>query len=277
MSAPSATSAYFDRQAGFWRDLYDDHRDVYALIHGRRREWALHVVDGLGLAAGTPVLDVGAGAGGAATALAQRGLEVTVVDASSEMLALTGQTADRCGVGDQVTRVHADAADLPFPAVGFPLVLALGLVPWVDDAGAVVRELARVTAPGGRVVLSGDNGDRLTHALDPLRNRRLARLRRAVASAVGRAPWAGVRSTTHSAAEMRGLLADAGLVVDEASTLGFGPFTFLGHAVLPHRLGLRVNAFLQRLADRGLPRLRSAGCQHLVVARRPAARPHGQI
>jgi len=40
--------------------------------------------------------------------------------------------------------------------------------------------------------------------------------------------------------------------------------------VLPKRLGLRVNGWLQGLADRGVPGVRSAGSQYLVLASRTA-------
>jgi hypothetical protein len=44
-------------------------------------------------------------------------------------------------------------------------------------------------------------------------------------------------------------------------------------AVLPERLGLRVNGCLQRLADREVPGMRSAGSQYLVLAARTARLP----
>ena len=108
------------------------------------------------------------------------------IDTSPGMLALTRQAARERRVADRVVVLPADATDLPFPDESFVLVIALGLVPWVDDAGRLVRELARVTASGGHLILTADNRSRLTHALDPLFNPHLARLRRAVGRLLGR-------------------------------------------------------------------------------------------
>lgn len=262
------TSSFFDREAPYWRDLYDED-DVYAVIQRERRSWALQKVDELGLSPGTVVLDAGVGGGGLATALAADGLRVIGIDTSPGMLALTRQAARERRVAGRVVVLPADATDLPFPDESFPLVIALGLVPWVDDAGRLVRELARVTASGGHLILTADNRSRLTHALDPLFNPRLARLRRAVGRLLGRDRSTRVRTTYHTVSGFRQLLSQAGLEILEARSLGFGPFTFAGLAVLPRRVACRAHQVLQRSADRGLPVLRSTGCQHLVLATRP--------
>ncbi|HET6625225.1 MAG TPA: methyltransferase domain-containing protein [Nocardioidaceae bacterium] len=262
-------SDFFDQQASFWRDLYLE-EDVYASIHRERRGWALQKVSELALADDSVVLDAGMGAGGLATTVAEAGLRVVGVDASAGMLSLARKTVRDCDLDDRIVTVHADAEDLPFPDEAFPLVMALGLVPWVDDAGRLVKELARVTAAGGHVILNADNLTRLTHALDPLLNPRLARLRRAVAGALGRGRPHGVRVTLHTRSGFERLLADAGLEILEVRPLGFGPFTVAGTHLLPHSLARGLNRLLQRLADHGIPMVRSTGCQHLVLARRPA-------
>jgi SAM-dependent methyltransferase len=59
---------------------------------------------------------------------------------------------------DPVDNPHADvrapAEDLPLPDASADVTLCLQVLEHVDDPQAVVRELARVTAPGGRVLLS---------------------------------------------------------------------------------------------------------------------------
>ena len=59
-------------------------------------------------------------------------------------------------------------------------------------------------------------------------------------------------------------------------TLGFGPFTFLDHHLLPGAVGLRVHRSLQGFAGRRIPMLRSIGSQYIVLARKrrgASARP----
>jgi hypothetical protein len=64
------------------------------------------------------------------------------------------------------------------------------------------------------------------------------------------------------------LLARAGLAKVADQTVGFGPFTFLGRPLLPARVGIQVHESLQRLADKGVPALRSRGSNYLVLARK---------
>jgi hypothetical protein len=99
--------------------------------------------------------------------------------------------------------------------------------------------------------------------LAPLRRRGrelVARLRR-------RPPR--IQHHAHGRRELDRLLAASGLEQVEGRTLGFGPFTFLGRELLPRPRAVALHRRLQRLADAGVPVLRAAGAQYLVVARRP--------
>lgn len=97
-------------------------------------------------------LDLGTGTGVAAKAVAERfpAVQVTGVDLSRAML----EEAERRLPDELAGRVGftpADAAVLPFPAGAFQLVTLMNMIPFFD-------ELARVTAPGGTVVLSFSRG-----------------------------------------------------------------------------------------------------------------------
>lgn len=259
----------FDQQASRWRDLYEDQEDIFSVIHRARRNWAVQTVAALDLGPATIVLDAGVGAGGLAAALAESGLRVVGVDASARMLDLANQTASARGVGERVATARVDASALPFDDRSFSTVAALGLLPWVSDAGAVVQELARVTAPGGYVVVNADNAVRLSHLMDPRENPRLARVRITVATWLGRNRTPGVLPHGQRATELRQLVEASGLELVYLRPLGFGPFTFNRDHTLPHRAGRALNLVLQWLADRGLLGLASVSNMHLVLARRP--------
>jgi hypothetical protein len=66
------------------------------------------------------------------------------------------------------------------------------------------------------------------------------------------------------------MLAQAGLIKESASSVGFGPFTLMRRRVVPARWELRVDARLQRLADAGRPVARGGGAHYVVLARSPA-------
>jgi hypothetical protein len=63
------------------------------------------------------------------------------------------------------------------------------------------------------------------------------------------------------------LIRRAGLEPVASSTFGFGPFTLFRRKLLPKRLALLIDSWLQRLADKGVPGLRSVGAQNVVLAR----------
>lgn len=72
-----------DQQPARW----DDHVNVYETVFEPfTLQFARPAISALGLAAGQSVLDVGAGSGGAALAMAEQGLCVTAIDASPRMV-----------------------------------------------------------------------------------------------------------------------------------------------------------------------------------------------
>ncbi len=95
------------------------------------------------------VLDVAAGPGNVAVELRRRGAtHVTALDLSYNMLA---EGAHRGHEG--ITWVNGDAMHLPFPEASFDAVtISFGLRN-VPDPERALREFARVTRPGGRVVV----------------------------------------------------------------------------------------------------------------------------
>jgi demethylmenaquinone methyltransferase/2-methoxy-6-polyprenyl-1,4-benzoquinol methylase len=114
---------------------------------GQDPRWR-RVLAGLLPADGGHVLDVGTGTGLVAELLLRRGHRVTGLDQSAAMLA-----AARARFGDRVDLVESPAETLPFPDASFDHLTFTYLLRYVDDPGAVLRELARVVRPGGTVAM----------------------------------------------------------------------------------------------------------------------------
>lgn len=95
---------------------------------------------------GGHVLDVATGTGLVAAELLRRGHRVTGVDQSAEML---GRARQR--FGDRVELVEASAEAMPFADATFDHLTVTYLLRYVDDPGATLGELARVTRTGGVV------------------------------------------------------------------------------------------------------------------------------
>jgi demethylmenaquinone methyltransferase/2-methoxy-6-polyprenyl-1,4-benzoquinol methylase len=97
---------------------------------------------------GGDVLDVATGTGLVAERLLAAGHPVTGLDQSAGMLAVARER-----LGGRAELVEASAEALPFPDAGFDHVTVTYLLRYVDDPGAVLRELARVVRPGGTVAM----------------------------------------------------------------------------------------------------------------------------
>ncbi len=95
-------------------------------------------------------LDVGTGTGTVARTLAARGLTVSALDPSPELLAKTDELSAREGVAVHTVLGTAEATGLPDAA--FDVVLAAQCFHWFDGARAA-REMHRLLRPGGHVVI----------------------------------------------------------------------------------------------------------------------------
>jgi SAM-dependent methyltransferase len=104
-----------------------------------------------GVAGAPSVLDVGCGSGRLTVELARRGASVTGIDVSDARLAAARTRAEEAGVAARF--LHADmTAPLPFADAEFAAAVSRLALMIAPDPAAVLREVARVVAPGGTVV-----------------------------------------------------------------------------------------------------------------------------
>jgi len=101
------------------------------------------------------VLEVGCGIGVGPVYIAKRfACRVVAVDISEKMLSWSQQRARREGVLDRITFRQADVRELPFDDNRFDAVIVESVLAFVEDKEAAIRELIRVTRPGGYVGLN---------------------------------------------------------------------------------------------------------------------------
>lgn len=103
------------------------------------------------LIAGRSLLDVGCGPGTITTEFAERLAPGRVVglDAAADAIAAAGSHAVE--VGSAATFVQGDAFSLPFDDGAFDITHTHQTLQHVGDPVAMLREMARVTAPGGTI------------------------------------------------------------------------------------------------------------------------------
>jgi SAM-dependent methyltransferase len=154
------TRAFFACRAASWDSKFGDDLPAYCAA-----------VAEAGIRRGGTVIDVGCGTGRALPPLRMAvgpSGAVIALDVTPEMLDVARPAATLAGAA----RVLADARALPFTDGSLDAIFAAGLVNHLPDTGAGLRELARVTAPGGLLVLFHPSGRaalaaRHGHALSP--------------------------------------------------------------------------------------------------------------
>lgn len=207
------------------------------------------ILELLGDPRGRRVLDVGTGDGTYAIEAARRGGIVTGVDVQPEMLDAARARALAEGVEIRLRESQVEA--LPFDDASFEVILAVTLLCFVSDAGRAVREMSRVLAPGGRLIL-GELGRFSVWAAT-----------RRIRSWLGSSTWQHARF--RSRGELEALARDAGLhVVDTRGSVFYPPFDLAARLMAP--------------LEPALTRLRAPGAAFLALAaEKPAnVRPGGE-
>ena len=112
------------------------------------------------------LLDVACGPGILAAHLAADAGSIIGVDLVPEMLERARRECDERGL-ENALFLEGTAESLPFPEAAFDAVVSRLALHHLPDPNAALREMARVTRPGGRVVIADLRGadDRLEAAL----------------------------------------------------------------------------------------------------------------
>lgn len=138
---PREVAGMFDGVAA----RYDLTNDVLSL--GQDRIWRVATRKAVGARPGERVLDLAAGTGTSSEEYADRGIDVVPCDFSTGMMAVGKRRRP------DLPFVAGDATALPFADESFDAVtISFGLRNVVDTDRAL-REMLRVTRPGGRLVI----------------------------------------------------------------------------------------------------------------------------
>lgn len=157
--------AYYDSAAAdaFYRNIWggeDLHLGIYETpgedigVASRRTVEAMaSQLDGL--CADSNVIDLGAGYGGSARALAkQYGCRVTCLNLSETQNELNRARTREVGLPDRISVVHGSFEDIPESAETFDVVWSQDAILHSGDRPKVLDEVCRILKPGGRFIFT---------------------------------------------------------------------------------------------------------------------------
>lgn len=140
--------------------MFDGIAERYDLVNrlislGIDMRWRKRAVRALSLRTGSRVLDVATGTADLAILSARSEPSATVVgiDPSERMLAIGRDKVERQGLTSRIELRSGDAETLPFDDASFDAVSIAFGIRNVPDRDRALTEMARVTRPGGRVVV----------------------------------------------------------------------------------------------------------------------------
>ena len=160
-SPKDAVRRYFDEEVAGYLDAYEAGRpgDARRDAFQERRDLVLAMMP----ASAARVLDIGAGPGVFTRRLLDRGSACWVVDLSYEMVAAASRQLD--GASRRACFMVGDLDRLPFADVSFDAVLCVGVLQYLPSLDFALAELARVTVPGGHLVITCPNARSPLNAL----------------------------------------------------------------------------------------------------------------
>jgi ubiquinone/menaquinone biosynthesis C-methylase UbiE len=151
---------------GRFRDEYDIwHERIYDADPGHEdasSPWYQLVREYLGTVTGLRVLEVACGRGGFLRDMAVAGACVTGCDFSFAALRVAATRLRIGAMHSSAALIQGDAQSLPFGNDSFDLVVSCETIEHLPDVGAAMKEMHRVTKPGGKLLLTTPNYANLT-------------------------------------------------------------------------------------------------------------------
>ncbi len=147
-------------QTAVVRDIFTTAHDRYDFLNhllSLRRDvgWREAAISRMRFGPTRRFLDVATGTGDLAIAAARRFTDIAVVgvDFAEPMLRVGRRKVQEAGLQSRIQLQEGDALSLPFSDGSFDVTAVAFGMRNIPDKGRALREMARVTAPGGRVMV----------------------------------------------------------------------------------------------------------------------------
>ena len=257
---------HFDADARTWQDVYQTGDLQSRIIQDRLRK-VLEFVDGLGLPQGARVLDIGCGAGLTSRELLKRGFQVVAMDIAPRMIELARSNCAEAAAAGQAEFRVGDVEDLASEEGAYDLVVAMGLIQYLEWDRWALQQIHRSLRSGGHLIVTAPNRLRLAN-LDPwylaVQAKKLIMKRLTRRPAAPRARGPAYFDRFYVLARLRRTLSALGYDVKAAHTHGYGPFWSIQRF---RDLSLRVDGMFRALRRSGIaPFLAGLGSDAVLLA-----------
>jgi ubiquinone/menaquinone biosynthesis C-methylase UbiE len=183
------------------------------------------------------VLDVGCGHGIVSIFLAKHGMRVTAMDISESLLAELNRRI--AGLDLPIDVKRGDAYNLPFPEDHFDVIVARMFLPHFPDWPVVLKEMARVTKRGGKLLVHFSSKENT----DLGKQIKQAECRFASSPDISN-PWTFYAESDSS--ELKKVAKEIGLEITNRTPVSF----FLHNRIIGFQLGTeRYNEYMERVQD----------------------------
>jgi len=267
---------HFDEHTKDWIDIYERSTLNSHTIQMRLR-YVLKYVDNLNLKGRTTILDLGCGTGPFTMELLKRGHRVMATDISLNMIQTARQRCLEAHVEANAAFGVQDAQDLPFREGMFDLVLAVGLVEYLQYDRWALREIFRVLKPEGHLIVTVPNKVRLTTLKKILISRVAHAMKESVKTLLPSSVWSFLKknlkgslpkSPIESIQSVRKLydldpfdrtLQEIGFRLVDSVSHGHGPFAIFGFGLFSEPMAIKVSWLLQSISEKNVPWLHRLG------------------
>jgi 2-polyprenyl-3-methyl-5-hydroxy-6-metoxy-1,4-benzoquinol methylase len=235
MNADSAVIAHWNEMGRTkrWSSLYTDKVDTRN-VHVVTRK--IRTLEMLRAVSTGKLLDIGCGPGVLVEEVLNMGFDYLGMDLAEEMLS---EGRARWGENQRIAFRTGDIEHIPAEADSFQAVICLGVIEYVSDLVAAIRELKRVLKLGGVAIISNHNKIHIDNlvitALTPLRWIVLPVVRR-----LRTARPDNLRRLLMQPSQLDTLMAEAGFLLDDFALYHFTPLPY-PFTVLAPRLTHAVN------------------------------------
>lgn len=261
-SHEESINSFFDQELQWWTEVYrDDLPKGFFSFEMRRR--LTQVVEILGSQIQRMdhpnVLECGCGPGDILARLAPLNCKLTGLDLNPRFLGLASERVPTA------TLVEGSLEQLPFPDESFEIVYAVGVFLYLKDGEKAAKEIARVTRPGGFVLISNPNYLMLHLLLDPYY---VFRLLKRILGVSERSPAGGFddsKMRRYTISQFRALFQAHDLHEIRSFVTSFGPGKFWRREILPLPASIRISNVMRTVSEKKMGAFLKPLGNHIIM------------